>query len=60
MKAIRNYIERKYFQYSVMSVNLVLDPWEKVIFNTTILFVLAVFVYSSLWYIYIFFDSLLQ
>ncbi|KAG7270269.1 hypothetical protein CRUP_037493 [Coryphaenoides rupestris] len=46
-KTLTEYLAWLYFQYLLITGIYVLEPWEKSIFNSVLLFVVAMVVYTS-------------
>ncbi|XP_053564996.1 serine palmitoyltransferase small subunit B [Bombina bombina] len=47
VKRIKEYLSWLYYQYLLITCSYVLEPWEQSIFNTVLLTVIAMVVYSS-------------
>ncbi|OCT78649.1 serine palmitoyltransferase small subunit B-like isoform X1 [Xenopus laevis] len=51
VKHIKDYLSWLYYQYLLITCSYVLEPWEQSIFNTLLLTIIAMVIYSS--YIFI-------
>ncbi|RIA84648.1 hypothetical protein C1645_783658 [Glomus cerebriforme] len=51
LKTIRNYFALKNYQYEVTTALYMLEPWEKALFNSIIIVCLALFTYTTVFYL---------
>ncbi|CAB4383346.1 hypothetical protein RhiirA5_495591 [Rhizophagus irregularis] len=52
LKAIRNYLALKNYQYEVTTALYMLEPWEKALFNSIVIVFLALFTYTTFFYVF--------
>nr|CAG8554290.1 7502_t:CDS:2 [Entrophospora candida] len=50
-RTIRDYLALKNYQYEVTTALYMLEPWEKALFNTLVLVGLALFTYTTVYYL---------